>query len=309
MLDDLLESDNQRPQLLLLCLHHVTPEASRLHVDRLTIRTICSIATEANENPSIVKIINMRLSTLALLLAVQSASARKNAKPRQTLEVQTADATVNYDSSHLGDVIDDLSGNDTDGLADDLGALDDQVQQEIQDLESELSKLEELLEGHEGQEGGGADEPDVCDQDALAAALLTTCDDDEAAYDENCEVKCEECPERDCPDNFELDWISPLDCSSDCVCEEPDCAKDGKIVLRDFQDPATCDFTCVCPVDCDGDLIHNDDCECVAPDTVCDHACTDGEKQMDDCSCVEKVRGFEKVKAAKPLKAKGKNKI
>lgn len=289
----------------------------------------------------------MRLSTLALLVAIQSASARKNAKPRKALEVQTADVNFDYDPYHVVDAIDDLSGNDTDGLADDLGALDDQVEQEIQELESELSKLEELLEGPESD---GTDVPDVCDPDkaeprncgeyvlvdgravdvdlceatcqcdadALAAALLTTCDEDEAAIPsvDNCDVECEECPEPTCDDHFEVVWDSSGTCGYSCECEVPDCAEDA-MIIDGIQDPATCEYTCICPIDCEGDQIHDDDCECVAPDTVCDHACSDGQKQMDDCTCVDKVKGFDrvkgikpdKVKGVKPDKAKGRNKI
>lgn len=282
----------------------------------------------------------MRLSALALLLAIQSASARINAKPRKTLEVTNADGNVDYDPSHVGDTIDDLSGNDTDGFADDLSTLDDHVQQEIQELKSELSKLEELLEGPESD---GIVEPGVCDPDkaepkdcgeyvlvdgravdedlceatcqcdenALTAALQTTCDEDEAAIisAETCDVQCEECPEPTCNDYFDVVWDSSETCKYSCECEVPDCAEDGKIPLGNFQDPATCEYTCVCPDSCENDLIHNDDCECVAPDTVCDNTCAEGEKQMDDCLCVVTTKGYDKIKRAKPDKAKGKNKM
>ena len=277
----------------------------------------------------------MRLSALALLLAIQSASARMNTKPRKTLEVATADVNFDYDPSHVGDTIDDLSGNDTDGFADDLSILDDHVHQEIQELKSELSKLEELLEGPESV---GIVEPGVCDRDkaepkdcgeyvlldgravdvdlceatcqcdenALTAAFLTTCDEDEAAIlsAETCDVQCEECPEPTCNDH-DVVWNSSETCGYSCECEVPDCGEDG-MIIDGIQDPATCEYTCICPIDCKDDQIHNDDCECVAPDTVCDHACSDGQKQMDDCTCVEKVKGFERVK---PDKAKGKNKM
>ena len=146
-------------------------------------------------------------------------------------------------------------------------------EQEIKDLESELSKLEELLEGPESD---GTDDPDVCDQAAIGDALAdpTTCDPGKKAVKDGCDVDCEDCfPDEDmlCPDNMEAVFL-----------------------------PGQCDeFTCHCE---EGKMLNSDDTACVCIEPT--ESCPDGmEWDDDDCECEEiKVEKAERVKPEKPQK-------
>ena len=219
----------------------------------------------------------MRLSALAFFLTVQTTSARNNARARKTLEATISTAET-FDASHLtGDAIDDIG---TDSLADDLGAIDEKVQEEIQDLEDELSKIEELLEGPESD---GTDEPGVCENQAEIDASLadpTTCEPGKYAVQDGCEVECEDCFSGDnepcLNEDMDIFFAVPGSCSDyECLCE------DGKELNADYTACVCVPPTEPCPEGMEWD---EDDCEC------------------DEISTEEKEEKAERGKPEKPQK-------